>query len=76
LKFTEETIRLSEPLHFISRKGMQEYSVYHLNGALLGNYNAVDMNSLKREMHRSNLKSGIYFVRSKTGQINQLIELK
>lgn len=76
LKFTEGTIRLSEPLHFISRKGMQEYRVYHLNGALLGNYNAVDMNSLKREMHRSNLKSGIYFVRSKTGQINQLIELK
>ena len=76
LKFTEGTIRLSEPFHFISRKGMQEYRVYHLNGALLGNYNAVDMNSLKREMHRSNLKSGIYFVRSKTGQINQLIELK
>jgi hypothetical protein len=76
LKFTEGTIRLSEPLHFISKKGMQEYRVYHLNGALLGNYNAVDMNSLKREMHRSNLKSGIYFVRSKTAKINQLIELK
>ena len=76
LKFTEGTIRLSEPFHFISRKGMQEYRVYHLNGALLGNYNAVDMNSLKREMHRSNLKTGVYFVRSKTGQINQLMELK
>jgi hypothetical protein len=76
LKFTEGTIRLSEPLHFISKKGMQEYSVYHLNGALLGNYNAVDMNSLKREMHRSNLKTGIYLVRSKTAQINQLIEIK
>jgi hypothetical protein len=76
LKFTEGTIRLSEPLHFISRKGMQEYRVYHLNGALLGTYNAMDIASLKREMHRSNLKSGIYFVRSKTGQINQLIKLK
>jgi len=27
-------------------------------------------------MHRSNLKTGIYLVRSKTAQINQLIELK
>ncbi|HOG69399.1 MAG TPA: hypothetical protein PK366_08470, partial [Fibrobacteraceae bacterium] len=76
LKFTEGTIRLSEPLHFNSQNEIQEYRVYHLNGALLGTYNAMDIASLKSEMHSSNLKTGIYLVRSKTAKINQLIELK
>lgn len=76
LKFTEETIRISEPLHLDSQNEMQEYRVYHLNGALLGNYYANDMSSLKNEIQKSNSIAGVYLVRSKTNSINQLIELK
>ena len=76
LKFTQGTIGIETPLHVNSINGLQEYFVYHLNGSFLGNYKSIDMNSLKNEMRRSNIKSGIYFVRSKTSSINQLIELK
>jgi hypothetical protein len=55
---------------------MQEYSVYHFNGALLGTYKANDISSLKNQMRSSNNKVGVYLVRSKTEKINQLIELK
>lgn len=76
LKFTEGTNRLSEPVHFNSNKTMQKYNVYHFNGAHLATFNALDLVSLKNEMRISNLKSGVYLVRSKVGQVNQLIELK
>ena len=76
LKFTEGTIGISKPLHLNTNSGMQEYSVYHFNGALLGTYKASDISSLKNQMRSSNNRAGVYLIRSKTEKTNQLIELK
>ncbi|HPW94927.1 MAG TPA: family 43 glycosylhydrolase, partial [Fibrobacteraceae bacterium] len=40
IKFSQGTIGISKPLHLNTNRGMQEYSVYHFNGALLGTYKA------------------------------------
>lgn len=76
LKFSEETIRISRPLHLISMAGMQAYRIYNLKGAHLTTFNAMNISSLKNEMQKSNLEAGVYLARSKTGHLNQLIEVR
>lgn len=64
IKFTGGTDKIAEiSKDFI--EGSQAFGVYNIAGKYLGTFQANDIYTLKAELNKCNLKSGIYLVRSK-----------
>lgn len=76
IKFVENIIKIPNQLNLIENTGVQKFIVYDFSGSHIGTFNALDMPSLKNEMQKSNVKTGVYMVRSANRHINQLIDVK
>lgn len=71
--FTEGITRVAEIKEgFV--QGLQTFKAYNIRGRYLGSFEAADLSVLKTELGMSNLKSGVYILRSKNR--NYFIDVK
>jgi arabinoxylan arabinofuranohydrolase len=73
IKFTAGTIHIIQPEAKLVQ-GPQTFKVYSIQGTFLGSFHTSSFTSLKAELNKSNLNSGVYIVRGKS--MNQFIEVK
>ncbi|OIP44505.1 MAG: hypothetical protein AUK31_09305 [Fibrobacteres bacterium CG2_30_45_31] len=73
IKFTESTTHITE-VNANLVQGPQTFKVYNIKGTYLGAFHATDISTLKVELGKSKLNSGIYLVQNKN--ISKFIEVK
>jgi len=76
LKFEEESLHIQNASQSITKSKTQEFKVYHLNGALLGIFNSKNIHTLRQQLQKTKIKAGVYYIRTKNGNHNRLIDIK
>ncbi len=73
IKFTAGTIHITQAEAKLVQ-GPQTFKVYSIQGTFLGSFHTSSFTSLKAELNKSHLNSGVYIVRGKS--MNKFIEVK